>query len=202
MSALRHGPVPSDALVLCIDMQRVFLERGPWHCPEAAAILPAVTRLVSARPAQSLFTRFISAETPKDAVGAWQRYYRHWESVTISRIGRAPYNLHPDLAAIARPENTFDKATYDAFDAPGFAATIKTRAPEALILCGVETDVCVLATVFSAVDLGYHVILARDALTGADPKTHEACLHMLEARFDLQVEIADTDVILAEWNTP
>jgi len=202
MSGLRFGALPADTLVICIDMQRVFMEPGPWHCTEAEAILPNVTRLVSAHPAQSLFTRFVSAHTPDDAVGAWQRYYRHWDSVTVSRMGIAPYDLHPDLAAIAPAENVFDKATYDSFDSPEFAQAVADRAPGALVMCGVETDVCVLATVFSAVDLGHRVVLARDALTSGDEKTHEASLHLLESRFDLQVEIANTDDILNDWTTP
>jgi len=202
MSGLRFGPVPADALVICVDMQRVFMEPGEWYCPEADAILPNVMRLVTARPEQSLFTRFISADAPEDAVGAWQRFYRHWEGVTVNRLGRAPYDLHPGLAAIAVDGNVFDKTTYDAFDTPEFADAVAERAPGALIMCGVETDVCVLATVFSAVDLGYHVVLARDALTSAEAKTHEACLHLLETRFDLQVEIADTKDILTAWAEP
>ena len=199
MSGLRFGALPGNSLVICIDMQRVFMEPGDWQCPDAETIWPNVMRLVSARPDQSLFTRFISADTPADAVGAWQRFYRHWEGVTINRLGIAPYDLHPDLAAISRPENVFDKTTYDAFDTPEFAAAVADRKPGALVMCGVETDVCVLATVFSAVDLGYRVVLARDALSSADLKTHETCLHLLESRFDLQVEIANTNDILNAW---
>ncbi|MEJ8570637.1 isochorismatase family cysteine hydrolase [Microbaculum marinum] len=202
MSRLRFGPVPADALVICVDMQRVFIEPGHWHCPQAVEILPNVARLVTARPQQSLFTRFISAHTPEDAVGAWRRYYHHWRDVTLSRLGRAPYELHPGLAAVAQPGNVFDKSTYDAFDTPEFAAAVADRAPGALVMCGLETEVCVLATVMSAVDLGYRVVLARDALTSGDPNTHDACLQLLDSRFNLQVELADTDEILERWDTP
>lgn len=199
MSGLRFGVLPDDALVVCVDMQRIFLEPGEWYCAEARNILPAVTALVSARPAQSLFTRFIAVDRPEDAVGAWQRYYRHWEGVTVDRLGPAPFELHPDLAKIAHGDNVLDKGTYDAFDSPVFAGYVARRAPGALVLCGVETDVCVLATVLSAVDLGHRVVLARDAMTGADPKTHEACLNLLESRFDLQIEVAGSAEILSAW---
>lgn len=199
MTRLPFGPLDDSAVVVCVDMQRLFLEPGAWYCPAGLEALPAIRSLVSAHPERSLFTRFITAETPEAATGTWRRYYRQWHVVTQEEAGTAVLELHPDLKAFAAPERVFDKWGYDGFGSPKFAAALAERDPGAVIFCGVETDVCVLATVLSAVDLGYRVIVAREAVAGSDATSHESCLEMLYRRFDQQVELVALDDILREW---
>ena len=49
------------------------------------------------------------------------------------------------------------------FAEPELVAHLREREADALIVSGSETDVCVLATVLDAVDMGYRVIVVRDA---------------------------------------
>ena len=115
----------------------------------------------TARPSVAVvFTRFITPQRPPTG--------RTATGVTITVVGRsvtqAPERgaevlaLHPDLAEIAEhadPQHTFDKTTHDAFASDGFSGVRRRRQPpSALVLFGIETDVCVLATALSAVDLG------------------------------------------------
>lgn len=202
MSRLPFGPLDDGALVVCVDMQRIFLEPGDWFCPAGLEILPAIRSLVAARPERSWFTRFITAKTPEAATGTWQRYYRHWTGVTQEAAGADVLDLHGDLAPYAGPGRVFDKWTHDAFDSDGFAAAVAGRQPSALVFCGVETDVCILASVLSAVDLGYRVVIPRDAVASSDRAGHRACLDAVYPRFDQQVELVSLDDILAEWTTP
>jgi hypothetical protein len=44
------------------------------------------------------------------------------------------------------------------------AEHLHQREADALIVSGSESDVCVLATVLDAVDIGYRVIVVRDAV--------------------------------------
>ncbi|PAU75167.1 cysteine hydrolase family protein [Halomonas salipaludis] len=203
---LAFGPIPAAAQVLCIDMQRLFLEPGEWYGADGVAILPQVERLVAARSVQTLFTRFITASSPESAQGCWKRYYRHWHRVTQVEAGTDMLELHPSLVPYARVGQVFDKRGHNAFEAPvvgpqgpTFREYIRKLAPPALIVCGIETDVCVLATVLSAVDLGYRVIIARDAVASSDPSAHRACLELVYPRFDQQIELASTEAILAQW---
>ena len=57
----------------------------------------------------------------------------------------------------------------------------------ALVVTGGETDVCVLATVLGAIDLGYHVYLPLDALYGSADPTHDAMLEIYKSRFQAQL---------------
>jgi nicotinamidase-related amidase len=68
-----------------------------------------------------------------------------------------------------------------------------------VILSGVETDVCVLATAMEAMDAGLRVILALDALASSSGACHAKALDILHDRFEEQIELGTVDQILAAW---
>lgn len=199
MSSLPFGPLDARARHLCIDMQRLFLVPGVWYAEAGVAILPAIRRLLDHAPERAIFTRFITAERAEAATGSWQRYYRRWHQVTRDELPEGALGLHPDLAPYATGARVFDKATHDAFDDAAFARHIETLQPSALILSGVETDVCVLATAMSAVDLGYRTVIAVDAVASSVAESHKACLEHVYPRYDQQIELARVDEIIAAW---
>jgi nicotinamidase-related amidase len=65
-----------------------------------------------------------------------------------------------------------------------------------VVITGGETDVCVLAAVLGAIDLGYAVKLLRDAVCSGTDETHEATLQLLADRFSVQVEVLTTETFL------
>jgi len=181
-------------------MQRLFLEPGEWFAESGLSILPGCENLARIGGRRCLFTRFITATNAAEANGTWQRYYQRWESVTRDIIGDASLAIHPSLQAYANPELCFDKRTHDAFDSQSFAEHIHAAEPDALVFFGIETDVCVLATVLSAVDLGYRAIVVTDACASSAHGSHAACLEHIYPRFDQQIELVDTDTLLFAWN--
>lgn len=62
----------------------------------------------------------------------------------------------------------------------------------ALAISGGETDVCVLATVLGAIDLGYRTVLLEDAICGSADETHDASLTVLGERFSVQLDLVPT----------
>ena len=200
MTALPFGELDARTFHLCIDMQRLFLEPGPWHAPAGLDIIPAIRRLLDHAPERAVFTRFITARNPSGAKGSWQRYYRRWHEVTRDELHEGALDLHRDLAAYAMAGQVFDKTAHDAFDDPAFARHMGQLAPNALVLSGLETDVCVLATAMSAVDLGYRTVIAVDAVASSVPESHRACLDHVYPRFDQQIELANVAEILAAWS--
>ena len=52
---------------------------------------------------------------------------------------------------------------------------------------------------FGAVDYGYRVVLATDALCSSSDETYDASLKVYYERYGQQVETATTDLILQHW---
>ncbi|MFO1350526.1 MAG: isochorismatase family protein [Gammaproteobacteria bacterium] len=70
---------------------------------------------------------------------------------------------------------------------------------DTLIVSGVETDVCVLATVLDAIDAGYRVIVVADAVAASRRPATARARAVLEAvlpRFDQQVETVSATELL------
>jgi nicotinamidase-related amidase len=189
------GPIPPTALHLVVDMQELFRSHPDWGTQALTGIIPPIRRLLTARPESAWFSRFIPARRPEHASGAWQRYYHRWHSVTLDQLDPAQIDVVHELKPWAR--RVGDKPGYSALaNAEIRAAAIAARD---VILTGVETDVCVLATAIEAMDAGLRVILASDALTSSSPSCHAKALDILHERFDEQIEVTSVDRILAAW---
>lgn len=197
---VRHGPLPGNALHLCVDMQRVFAENTPWHTPWMPRVLPVIWQIAESHPQQTFFTRFIPPERPEQAQGSWRRYFERWRELSLENAGPELFNLVPELAALVPPALVFDKHTYAPWGRPDFDQAIQDRNPGALIVTGAETDVCVLATVLGAVERGYRVILPVDALCSSSDTTHDALLTLYNQRFTEQIETVKTEQLLQAWS--
>lgn len=200
MEALRYGRLTDHTVHLCIDMQNVFALETPWHTPWMARVLPIVTRIAERYPARTVFTRFIPPEPPDQMPGSWQRYYERWRNLTRERIDPELLELVPPLRALAPPAEIIDKRIYSPFLEPALPALLRRRGAQSLVITGAETDVCVLAAVLGAVDLGYRVVLGIDALCSSSDETHDALLTLYRRRFAEQIETADTQTIMACWD--
>lgn len=184
---------------LCVDMQRLFAPGSPWETPWMERVLPRVVKLVEKSPSHSVFTRFIPARSPEQAAGMWQPYYRKWKAVTLDEIDRAVIDLMPELRRYAPPAEVFDRPTYSAFSNPHLHPRLRHKKIDTLVISGAETDVCVLSTVLAAVDYGYRVIVARDGVCSSSDQSHDALIELYERRFDVQIELAEVDEIIASW---
>ncbi|MDI1242348.1 MAG: cysteine hydrolase [bacterium] len=185
---------------LCVDMQRLFGPGSPWAAPWIERILPTVLRLVNHSASRTVFTRFIPARSAEEARGRWTRFYRKWESVTLDRLNPELLDLLPSLDRFSPPAEKFDRTTYSAFADGRLHKWLRERDVTTLIVSGAETDVCVLATVLAGVDLGYRTIIVRNALASSADETHDALLALYSRRYDIQIELADVDEMIAAWH--
>jgi nicotinamidase-related amidase len=129
----------------------------------------------------------------------WQHYYRRWNRATRSQIDPGLLELVPSLKRLTPPAAVLNKTRYSAFAEPHLAAHLQQRGADGLIITGSETDVCVLATVLGAVDLGYRVIVVRDAICSSSDEGHEALLRVYHGRYSEQIETASAEEVLARW---
>ena len=197
--ALLPFPLTERSVHLCVDMQRIFSAEGPWPTPWMEKVLPVVAALAGRRPERTVFTRFIPPEQPEQMPGTWQRYYAHGRAATRERLDLRLLELMPPLAALCPPATVIDKTRYSGFAEPQLSAHLRQRQADALIVSGSETDVCVLATVLDAVDRGYRVIVARDAVCSSSDEGHDMLMRLYHTRFTEQIETADVETILSRW---
>jgi nicotinamidase-related amidase len=192
-------PIGKRTFHVVVDMQRVFAEATAWQVPSFWVVVPPILELAQMHPGNTIFTRFVTPAHGHEAVGRWQNYYRFWRTVTLDKMDRALLDLIEPFAAMVPPAMVCDKSTYSAFESEQFNNILSRHQPDTLILSGVETDVCVLATVYGAVDRGYRVIIPSDGVSSWSPAGHRVMLESVYSRLDKQIEIATVAEIRAAW---
>jgi nicotinamidase-related amidase len=131
--------------------------------------------------------------------GMWQRYYTRWRNATREHLDPAFLELLPPLAKLCPPATVIDKTRYSAFVGSQLVEHLRAREADGLIVTGSETDVCVLATVLGAVDLGYRVIVVRDAVCSSSDAGHDALMTLYHQRYTEQIEVTDAATIIERW---
>lgn len=184
---------------VCVDMQRLFSPDGPWSTPWLPNVVPQCVALARHRPEATIFTRFVTPSTADVAEGAWKEFYRRWPETTRARIDPALLELVPELASFAPPALVFDKPVYSAFAGRKLVTHLHDRNVDTVILTGAETDVCVLSSALGAVDHGFHVVIATDAVCSFSDAGHDALLDLFKQRFSQQIFAAEMAQILEEW---
>lgn len=183
---------------LCIDMQRMFAENTPWHVPWMKEVSPQIQEISQRYPQRTVFTRFVPPKRAEDMHGMWRSYYEKWDTMTLERLGPDMVDLVPSLKALVPPARIFDKMTYSPWTTGELHRVLAGEGVQTLAISGGETDVCVLAAALGAVDLGYRVILLKDAVCSGADDTHDASLELLGDRFSVQLEISSTEDVLRQ----
>jgi nicotinamidase-related amidase len=196
---IRFGAFGDNAVHVCVDMQRLFAEPTEWQTPWMERVLPEVVRLVEPRPERTIFSRFIPAAEPGKGVGTWRRYYERWANMTRANLKEGMVDLVPALARFAPPARLVDKPVYSPWLSTSLHTDLQRAAIDTLVISGGETEVCVLATVLGAIDFGYRVVIATDALCSSADTTHDAMLEIYGSRYGMQVETAAVEEILEVW---
>ena len=163
--------------------------------PACGAFFPLSAELVSAYPERTFFTRFIPARHPEERRGAWRRYYERWSGVTMEKIEPEMIGLLPQLAAFVPPAAVIDKQVYSPWHWPALDIRLRERGVDTIIVSGVRA----LSTVLGAVDRGYRVVVATDALCSSSSESHDALLALFRCRYGEQVEAVTSDIIIENW---
>jgi nicotinamidase-related amidase len=203
----QHVPLDSERLDfgrrhiahLCVDMQRMFADETEWQTPWMKRVLPKTVALAESHLAETVFTRFIPPRTASDAPGSWYGYFSRWSSFTLKEIDPVLLDLVAPLDVLAERTVTVDKPGFSPFHRTELDAMLRERGIDTLVVTGGETDVCVLAAVLHAVDLGYAVALPADALCSSADETHDALMTLYSKRFAQQICVSDTETIIAAW---
>jgi len=193
------APLSERTVHLCIDMQRIFSSEGIWPAPWLERVLPVAAELASRRPERTIFTRFMTPRRAEDMPGMWRRYYGKWREATQEHLDPQMLELLPLLGALIPPATVVEKMRYSAFSNSALLSLLQSRGADGIIVTGSEADVCVLATVLDAVDLGYRVVLVRDGVSSSSDEGYDALLTVYHRRYSLQIETANAEEVLRLW---
>lgn len=151
--------------LLVIDVQNYFLKDAPNDLPQ---------RIVGHQAALNydhvVFTIFKNSPD-SNFVSSLK-----WDKCNTDQDTLLP----PDFDTLVTDHNVFKRAAYSAFKTTGLHEYLQALGTERLILCGVDSDACVLATAFEAFDLGYHVKINFD-LTYSSNDLHGAAQRIAES---------------------
>jgi nicotinamidase-related amidase len=173
---------------MVIDLQPAFSHPdSPWFTPALAEAVGRIARLVPLFGDRVLFTRFLPPARPE---GSWVPYYEKW-----------PFALEPTadwLWQVDEPWRDRDSVASHTFSKWAPDAYRRFGARPRVVLCGVSTDCCVLATALAAVDGGATVRLVADACAAKSPAVHEGALAIMAARAPM-LSVTTMDEECARW---
>jgi nicotinamidase-related amidase len=90
------------------------------------------------------------------------------------------YAIVPELAPLPH-EPVVNKTAQGAFNSSNLDQILKQKRVDTLIVTGMYTNHCVLATCIGAADTGYRVIVAEDAVGSWRPDLHEQALQVMRS---------------------
>jgi nicotinamidase-related amidase len=189
----------AQAAHLCCDMQNIFAKGGIWETPWMERVLPTVESIVSRYGERTIFSRFITPQHPEDRPGQWCSYFRRWERATRQHLRGNELDLVPVLARHVPPALVVDKPAYSAFVQSRLYDLLVGKGVRTVVVTGAETDVCVLSTVMSAVDLGFRIVIVEDALCSSSDEGHDALMTMYRMRFHGQIDLVTAEELFERW---
>jgi len=173
-------------VLLVVDAQEVFLCVNDWHIPSFSGIIENISALANFFGGSTLFSKHVPPST--SAKGTWNDFYKNWNYIGSDAT---IWDIATPLKGLKGTE--FAKATYSCFGSPEFLNLINDTSH--LVIAGVETDCCVMATVLDAIDLGISITVVTDAITSPSKIAHDGAIEFFK-RVPLQVLTATTEEIL------
>jgi len=86
----------------------------------------------------------------------------------------------PEVRAEAPSAPMFDKTTFGCLADEAIASAIEGSDRDQLLVCGIETHICVAQTVLGAFEKGYEVHVASDAVASRGEENHRVGLARME----------------------
>ncbi|ATC62655.1 isochorismatase [Nibricoccus aquaticus] len=141
----------AGALLLCVDMQEIFLD----EIDDSDAITSRVSFSIECARILGLHVAF-TEQVPQ-------------------KLGPTI----PSLKKLAPKAHTFGKSTFSALADDGIRDALKSLNVEHLILCGIETSICIYQTALDAIDNNFQVTILTDATGGRRPEDARPSLESL-----------------------
>lgn len=139
--------------VLVIDMQNVYSAGNPWECTGFSNTEDNIVRLLNRVDKSNVYvTKFLAPENP---TGTWVNYNK-----CNAEVNEDAYlnELTDKIKGNMGEAKVFSKSTYSSF--------YNIDREDRLVLCGVVSECCVLATLLDAIGKCREIIYLKDCVAG------------------------------------
>src|SRR5574344_1628647 len=94
-----------------------------------------------------------------------------------------PKGLGETISALTNVANAdyFEKTSFSALKTPEIFEKIKKVGKKKIILCGIETHICVYQTAMELIENGYEVYLLKDICASRDAKNSECAFDLMKS---------------------
>jgi nicotinamidase-related amidase len=197
---------PNQVALLVIDMQVDFLGTEGWFAAcgldvgRLARIVPNVASLLGAAraapPVKVVHARQGNRVDLADLPPA-RRVQRESEGRPHEGlVFGSPGWRHIAAVAPAEHELVIDKQGYSVFEATTLDSWLRGHGVSSLILCGVTANMCVLASLYGAVERGYDCLVVNDAVSSVNASVEGAALELMDYRSPLLCCLAPTSLVI------
>ena len=90
----------------------------------------------------------------------------------------------------------FEKTTFSALDIPELETYLKELNRKQILLCGIESHICVSQTAYALIQQGYDVSIIEDICGSRTEKNHNAGIKRMQ---EFGAHILTTEITLFEW---
>ena len=182
---------PKKAALLVIDMQKGFLEEGAaMEVPPGRDIIPNIQTLLSCcrnLEIPVVFTRFVYSKEVPNLIG--ELHPQHKPPISCCQLGDPSVEIVSDLTPW-ESELIIDKHGYDAFRGTPLNNALKSQGKNQLIFTGVMTDICVLASITSALHHEYQSWTIDDATATLWKEVQATTIDLIERAYGM---VSSTD---------
>lgn len=184
--------MPQKPWLIAIDMQEVFCRpESGWFVPRYHEAASGIRELLPLFGERVVLTRFVAPRQPE---AAWWDYYRRWPFALVADDDPM-YDLSEGFAGLDYP--VVSMTTFGKWG-PQLAEAMQGSTE--MVLTGVSTDCCVLATALAACDAGVHVSVVADACAGVSDDDHQRSLDAM-ALFAPLLDITSVEQVLRGTGT-
>lgn len=156
----------AKSVLIIIDVQNYFVNELTKLIPENI-----VKHINKADYDYIIFTKFINKE------GSNFFKLLNWKKM----LSGHETEIHNSLIKFANKNNVFTKNGYSIFKAKGLNNFLKKNKVDALFLCGIDTEACVLASAFEAFDLGFDVKIIKELCSSHSSRSlHNSALKIID----------------------
>jgi nicotinamidase-related amidase len=101
----------------------------------------------------------------------------------------------PEVKAALGTNSPIEKTAFSACGAEGFLAAIRAKGASDIIVCGIETHVCISQTCLDLIEQGLRVFVVADAVSSRTPENHRLGLERMR---DAGAIAVSTEMVLFE----